>query len=270
MPGLTRWYDPYIAHFAQADSIVPGGVQGLDRYAYVSNSAINFTDPSGHSEDCGLADQYCQRGVLVLPITEPSKDCTDDCYDAYLTYKEVANALGRVPTMDEIIYMTAYAEYAAYSDTPGVTAFGREGLARNYYLQCGKDGCQGDELYLFLGAYEPWGDRAGVNNNKKTPVQRSGRLVSLLGTNADWLWADVNEKIMNKGFADSQGWMSDKIAPDRPWQWFGPMEIRPHSGIQVCYQKNCDVALLVDLGGGQYFVMVTGYQDSVFKEDDWK
>lgn len=34
--------------FAQADSIIPPGVQGLDRYAYVNNSPMNYTDPSGH------------------------------------------------------------------------------------------------------------------------------------------------------------------------------------------------------------------------------
>ena len=32
----------------QADSMVPDGVQGLDRYAYVNNSPIKYTDPSGH------------------------------------------------------------------------------------------------------------------------------------------------------------------------------------------------------------------------------
>jgi len=44
----ARWYDPALGRFAQADSIVPGGVQGLDRYAYVNNSPINYTDPTGH------------------------------------------------------------------------------------------------------------------------------------------------------------------------------------------------------------------------------
>jgi len=44
----ARWYDSSLGRFAQADSIVPGGVQGWDRYAYVNNSPINYTDPSGH------------------------------------------------------------------------------------------------------------------------------------------------------------------------------------------------------------------------------
>jgi len=52
----ARWYDPAIGRFAQADSIYPGGTQGLDRYAYVNNSPVRFIDPSGHqcvpAEDC--------------------------------------------------------------------------------------------------------------------------------------------------------------------------------------------------------------------------
>jgi len=44
----ARWYDPALGRFAQADSIIPGGVQGYDRYAYVNNSPINYVDPSGH------------------------------------------------------------------------------------------------------------------------------------------------------------------------------------------------------------------------------
>jgi len=48
----ARWYDSSLGRFAQADTIVPSGVQGLDRYAYVNNSPLNYVDPTGHfSED---------------------------------------------------------------------------------------------------------------------------------------------------------------------------------------------------------------------------
>jgi len=44
----ARMYDPALGRFTSADSVIPGGAQGLDRYAYVNNSPVNFTDPSGH------------------------------------------------------------------------------------------------------------------------------------------------------------------------------------------------------------------------------
>lgn len=47
----ARWYDPALGRFAQADSIVPGGVQGWDRYAYTLNNPIRYNDPTGHFTD---------------------------------------------------------------------------------------------------------------------------------------------------------------------------------------------------------------------------
>jgi RHS repeat-associated protein len=59
----ARWYDVSLGRFAQADTIVPGGIQGLDRYAYVNNSPVNYVDPSGHS--------YCDSQYAF------QEDCSD-------------------------------------------------------------------------------------------------------------------------------------------------------------------------------------------------
>ena len=46
----ARWYDPALGRWLQADSIVPelGNPQALNRYAYVYNNPLRYTDPSGH------------------------------------------------------------------------------------------------------------------------------------------------------------------------------------------------------------------------------
>ncbi len=59
----ARWYDPQLGRFIQADTIVPGGVQGLDRYAYVGNNPLRYTDPSGH-QICD-PDGYCGNYVSI-------------------------------------------------------------------------------------------------------------------------------------------------------------------------------------------------------------
>ncbi len=56
----ARWYDPALARFTRADTLVPAGVQGYDRYAYTSNNPVRYTDPSGHwawEGEGGCADE---------------------------------------------------------------------------------------------------------------------------------------------------------------------------------------------------------------------
>ena len=49
----ARYYDPDTARFTQADTIIPNAANpaDLNRYTYVRNSPLNYTDPSGH---CGV------------------------------------------------------------------------------------------------------------------------------------------------------------------------------------------------------------------------
>jgi len=47
----SRFYDPLLSRWAQPDSIIPQtqGTLAWDRYSYVNNSPVNYTDPTGHS-----------------------------------------------------------------------------------------------------------------------------------------------------------------------------------------------------------------------------
>jgi RHS repeat-associated protein len=47
---VARWYDPYLNHFTQADTLIPepGKASAFDRYAYVNNNPLKYSDPSGH------------------------------------------------------------------------------------------------------------------------------------------------------------------------------------------------------------------------------
>jgi RHS repeat-associated protein len=70
----ARWYDSSLGRFAQADSIIPPGVQGWDRYAYVNNNPVRYIDPSGHvacsqvaEEDCSFENQSWEQmyGITI-------------------------------------------------------------------------------------------------------------------------------------------------------------------------------------------------------------
>jgi RHS repeat-associated protein len=74
----ARWYDGYLNRWAQPDSIVPlasQGTQAWDRYAYVNNSPVNYTDPTGHMLDDGCRIEGCDTerekdNYLSNPVIE--------------------------------------------------------------------------------------------------------------------------------------------------------------------------------------------------------
>lgn len=72
----ARWYDSSLSRFAQADTVVTGGVQGLDRYAYTSNSPINYVDPTGNMHLCGaqIPEEDCQAGVLPASMNNGNQN----------------------------------------------------------------------------------------------------------------------------------------------------------------------------------------------------
>ncbi len=61
MDYKARFYSPSLGRFIQPDTIVPGAAnpQSFNRYSYVSNNPIEYTDPSGHRA-C-RSDYLCKR-----------------------------------------------------------------------------------------------------------------------------------------------------------------------------------------------------------------
>ncbi len=55
---IARFYDPLTGHFTQADTLIPepGKASAFDRYAYVLNNPVRYSDPSGHGIDYGISD----------------------------------------------------------------------------------------------------------------------------------------------------------------------------------------------------------------------
>jgi RHS repeat-associated protein len=109
----ARWYDSSLARFIQADTIVPGGVQGLDRYAYVGNNPLNYLDPSGHkicSDDgyCGsLNDTQYQTYMYKEAISDFNWNLTgrwnlNELKTIYQTGADISSAVGGIDNMKKL------------------------------------------------------------------------------------------------------------------------------------------------------------------------
>jgi hypothetical protein len=56
-----------LGRFLSADTLTPGGPEGLNRYSYVGNDPINFNDPSGHM--ASEWDEYLGGNLTVRPTS---------------------------------------------------------------------------------------------------------------------------------------------------------------------------------------------------------
>ena len=68
----ARWYDPALGRFTSADTLIPepGNPQSWDRYAYVRNNPLRYTDPSGHMQSCGIGESGRECGYLAYITIE--------------------------------------------------------------------------------------------------------------------------------------------------------------------------------------------------------
>jgi len=94
----ARYYDTTLGRFISADTIVPsaGNPQSLNRYAYVYNNPVRYTDPSGHCLFCAVfyaiweffANPSSAGGDLY--DSQTGEPCIDGCVSDSPTNPELA------------------------------------------------------------------------------------------------------------------------------------------------------------------------------------
>ena len=71
----ARYYDPATGRFIQPDTIVPnpGNPQDLNRYTYVRNNPVRYSDPTGHRFDPGdsAGAPSCEGGSAYINCVYP-------------------------------------------------------------------------------------------------------------------------------------------------------------------------------------------------------
>jgi RHS repeat-associated protein len=275
----ARWYAPYLNRWIQPDTLVlgAGNPQSMNRFSYNLGNPIRYVDPTGHGVDCGMGDRYCRNGIFEIPVTKPDGNCRSaanclDQEDSYLTYKSLVYKLGRFPTMVEVVRMTVGNEYWSVVDfdtTPSpssmtIKSAGGEAVARNYYEQCGEDGCQptDSDLYRFMAGYEPWLGHTEVFDGDQD--QRAQDLVDSLtasfGNTSDDLDIHVQELLGEVGIA--RGYTTG-YADNRPWQFWGPTTTAP-SAMTFGFLDTDTAILAVDMGAGSWSYFLTGAQNLDF------
>ena len=68
MDYKARFYSPYLNHMTQPDTIIPdaSNPQAWNRFGYVLNNPINYSDPSGHCYTGAVLDTIACIGLLLV------------------------------------------------------------------------------------------------------------------------------------------------------------------------------------------------------------
>jgi len=176
----ARYYDPVLGRFIQPDTVLPdpSDPQGLNRYGYVRNNPLRFTDPTGHCipgvdcpEDIRQHKQYGERfenGEWLYTGVFPLEG-----YDYYKTTDAKRTRM---------IY-----EYALYLEEQGIG--GCEALAR---------------ITEYAAAlYAP-----GLENSDKAIRQRAldGFMTSISDVIVGWSGPGVSAQGLISGYYTSSGY----------------------------------------------------------------
>jgi RHS repeat-associated protein len=97
MDYKARMYSPSLGRFIQPDTIVPNPMnpQSFNRYSYVNNSPLNFTDPSGH---CPEEMAECREILYSLLPTNTSSGSNGNSGSGGCTISNLAGCYGGTPT----------------------------------------------------------------------------------------------------------------------------------------------------------------------------
>ncbi len=128
----ARYYDPELGRFTQPDDIIPdlGNPQSYNRYSYVLNNPLRYTDPSGHSlEDYVLGATGLASFVAHSRADEWAKTVGNRSGNA--NFKSVADIQTFLAERKDPIGLNADVRLAKErSETVSITAQAAAGMAK--------------------------------------------------------------------------------------------------------------------------------------------
>jgi RHS repeat-associated protein len=163
----ARFYDPAIAHFISADTIVPsaGNVLDWNRYAYVRYNPLKLTDPSGHNPECGPDGMWCDSAGNLIQFQKlqlvnfkkyfgESKELEIIFSKTIASYEfirqELFNILGTYAVDSSgkigdnfLISIMVYGEFSSYSTDSVIFSEALEAISMMYYSTGSTTPCGG-------------------------------------------------------------------------------------------------------------------------------
>ncbi|OLY65159.1 hypothetical protein BWD11_05330 [Leptospira santarosai serovar Grippotyphosa] len=206
----ARYYDPGIARFTSADTIIDGefDTQGWNRFSYVKGNPIGAKDPSGH-------DAVVET---LAGVNHVLNKLGDSSYKAGTASKDgsfVGNSVGLLHDSAGLAYKTAASlvpKNRKELEAAAVTGYGSQ-LARATAKGVAKVGIEGAEKVIKNG-------KAIVIGEGMTAVKTAAKNLQSQGVDAKWYQAwgknfpkgrDMTPKEMGAALGRNEKWLNSKM-----------------------------------------------------------
>ncbi|MFZ1597649.1 MAG: RHS repeat-associated core domain-containing protein, partial [Anaerolineae bacterium] len=189
----ARYYDPTLARFISADTLIPQpqNPQNLNRYSYVGNRPLRFTDPTGHCID-GISTIACVAvaGFIAGGVVDLGKQLIVDRKDIRdVNWAEVGGA-----AVGGLVAGATLGLAPAGASLLGVAAFGGVGSAAGGQVQ----------------ALTQAGIEQLMGKNPQKSVMEQARQLGLFDTGA--IAADMTAGVVMGGLGGKfAGWLRAKL-----------------------------------------------------------
>ncbi|MCP4544637.1 MAG: hypothetical protein GY832_46645 [Chloroflexi bacterium] len=190
----ARYYDPYLARFISADTIVPdpGNPQDLNRYSYVRNSPLNYQDPTGHAADAGGAGGTREGEDFYSRLINRISGYDEQAEAAQYYYESVkARFYNEIGADEELLPLVPLGEEAALLAWAlgGVTVGDEQALDDLVYLLFGDKGERGLPT-AFCGGVQFVGPGVTLPNGQTWYEGDLRTADEILDAGQQWLTAD--------------------------------------------------------------------------------
>lgn len=116
----ARFYSPTLGRFLSADSIVPGyaNPQNLNRFSYVRNNPMRYTDPTGHwvDEGCACENSGGTTTPIVVVAGRPSRST-----DGHSSVPAPSN-IPSTPTTPSVPFTDPFSDAGRYGEEPVIAS----------------------------------------------------------------------------------------------------------------------------------------------------
>ncbi len=133
----ARWYDPYLNHWLQPDSIIPDPYNPLDydRYSYVNNNPINFIDPTGHCKQAVYGVCIIDEDGEINDALETTQWPDNNSLDSHSPNALNKNGWDSVPIVSDVRSIIRGAQNASWtSNQPSFNS--EQNALQNWYDNC--------------------------------------------------------------------------------------------------------------------------------------